>query len=52
MDNHQENRLDNMNEITIKALSPDLEKDYFDFLIIVHSRTVHLTIPVIAMHLI
>ncbi|MEE3417010.1 MAG: hypothetical protein VZR53_16795, partial [Prevotella sp.] len=30
-DNHQENRLDNMNEITIKALSPDLEKDYFDF---------------------
>lgn len=29
--NQQENRLDNMNEITIKALSPDLEKDYFDF---------------------
>ena len=29
--NNQENRLDNMNEITIKALSPDLEKDYFDF---------------------
>ena len=27
----QENRLDNMNEITIKALLPDLEKDYFDF---------------------
>ena len=26
-----QNRLDNMNEITIKALSPDLEKDYFDF---------------------
>ncbi len=31
IDNKQENRLDNMNEITIKALSPDLEKDYFDF---------------------
>ena len=30
-ENKQENRLDNMNEITIKALSPDLEKDYFDF---------------------
>ena len=26
-----QNRLDNMNEITIKALSPDLKKDYFDF---------------------
>ncbi len=24
-------KIDYMNEITIKALTPDLEKDYFDF---------------------